>query len=410
MKAIAVLLIVLLLAAGCASDREATRPGNEAVRQFPLHTPVGTYVLQTDCSVDGDCYEPTAAFDLDGTLLVTAHAGDTIFLLGLDGQVVRSASPIQGADGLLQTGPDGTVQFTTLFEGGVAWSVRSNGSWQTPLVYRHPGALPNQFIDRQWLAFSFPDIGFLVYSLASRTGAPPNSIWAAPFDDERQFGEPVRLASADERQAIGISGPPAFDTGRLIVPLVAALRPQTSTPVAESALSYTQVWAAVLDAHSQVHRQVIHDAGPDDAIEKIPAMTGGNLATVLWAQKSGGLYTSQLFLGNWSEPRLQNEGRAPATLPWIMEGESGPTMVWYEQTGAGPRNLQVVARHVDRVVVVGQASLGDAPVDALLLQNFPTTDFAYAAREGVRFAIPWYDRDSGLQVAVLDTATLGYST
>lgn len=389
------------LAAGCLGGEG---PGASTSMPGPgsAMVPAGTYLLTADCADDPSCYEPTAAFAPDGSLLVTGHAASQMFRVGPDGNVSVWAVPDRGGDGLLQADPLGRVHFTALVDGGVFWTRLDGGNWTDPRLYSHPGALPGQLIDRQWPAFQPDGSGALVYSLASSVQVSLNSIWAVPFGAAGGFGAPVRLATADERMAMGPAGAPAFDAGgRLYVPMHAALKPQAGTPLVEKSASYSRVLVAVLDG-SSVTLETVHDAG-DDALVRWPALAvQDDVPTVVWAESSGGLFTSRRVDGRWTEPPLANAGRGAATLPWILPGPAaGPTLVWYEEVGDGPQTLRVVARHGGADLEIGTVHLESANGAAdQAFQNYPTTDFAYAAVRDGALAVPWYDRGTGLHVTV----------
>lgn len=403
LRIVGVAAIVGLTLAGCLGGQpDASGLSRDSA---PAALPVGTYPIPVDCTTALlTCHEPTATFSSDGTLLVSTSPGHEFYRIGFAGEIGKASAPFDAAgyDTLLQRAPDGLAWVSKLSEGGVLVSREESGSWSAAMSFVAPS--PPWSVDRQWLLFTGPTSGWMVYNKVCSVQAVPcgSELWATPFTNG-SFGTPLRMAGLDSRMAFGPSGQPVLDgEGRVWAPLVCDLAPQAALPLAENALSARTACAAVLNGAAGVLENV-HDAGPGDGVNLFfPSMVlDGGVPVMTWAQRSGGIYTSSRAMGGWSEPRELSDAQG-ARLPWALQTPAGLVVLWYQPVGDDRRTLDVMMSlgGGEPIVVGGPVHLGPgAAIEPF--QDFPTTDFAYAAASATRLAVPWYDRATGLHVSIV---------
>lgn len=362
------------------------------------HALAGTYLIRADCPPGQSgqvtpCFEPSAAIDRAGRIVVATFNGPELGIVEPDGSVRTVPAPLAtGVESLIQADGNARLWYSRLTGGGVALVYADDPeAWSEPLQYIHPDT---GSMDRQWLAFGLAG-NWMVYSVVT-TGT---TLWAVPFTTDG-FGEPVRIAGIEERLAAGPPGPPVVDpAGRLFVPFTGNPNPSVGPPFSEGN-SHSTVMVGILDGES-VTIESVHTAGPNDGVNLFwPTMAlDGGEPVVVWAQRSGGVHSAQRSTG-WSAAVLEADG--PARLPGTAWDDDGFAIVWYAP--AGPGSLDLMAKADDRTMVVAKAVAGYGDEGSLELFRSDTTDFANAVWHGGQLVVPWYDVDKGVQVAVVDVS------
>lgn len=398
MKRVLVPLLFLVVAlTGCSEGADATRMDAEETAAAVV--PLGTYEFPLECvyasATVPSCFEPSAAFDATGRLMVTTFHGDSIFTVDPTGSVAVLPSPIpEGVEALLQAAPDGAVWFTKLVDGGVAAARWAEGGW-SPTIHHRPS---EGTADRQWLAFG-PASTWLVYTAQS-------TVWAVPYAGG-SFEGPVRLAGQEERAGgTGPAGPAAVDAaGRLYVPFAGRPAPAAGLPAAQAAGAQSTVFVAIVEGGT-VTVEEVHTVGPQDGVNYYwpTAALRDGVPVVVWSQLSGGLYASERGQDGWTAPTAAAERPGATRMPYATADGEDLVLAWYEADAGDPfGSYRFNVQAGGEVVEVGRdirITSEGANVDSVALRRQETTDFAFVAVQGDRLAAPWYGQGR-LRVAVL---------
>lgn len=338
----ATLLVLVLLAAGCAAPAPAQEPTPEPREDAPMR--FGPPVVPEDV----DASEPYLVIDPEGRLVLSAMPGNTperpvgmpwvsrLWISEDGGASWRSSVPnapllpngvgFGGGDSAPAVAPDGTLYVSDLWVGSSAVSVsRDHGrTWTTtPLSSTVP------YHDRQWMAVDGDGRAYVV----SRALFPPVAEWVHRSDDGGQSWQLVgRAWTMDASRGAGwTNGNVAWDAH------ANALR-TVFTCANRSICLATSTDAGVTWTHEVAVTRAV-DPGTIFPVLAVDDAGGLHLA---WSEETDGAYhvwAASRAGERWGEPRRVSGSEGTHVLPWMVAGAAGRVAIaWYATDAEGDPN------------------------------------------------------------------------